>query len=48
MLLYGLGSDGIEDTYLSSIIMLVGYMKNQHKRVLTASMFIYHGLIAAV
>lgn len=48
MLLHTLGSANLEDAYLNSIMQLVKFMYQQHKKILSGGIFIENGIIIAV
>lgn len=48
VLLHTLGSANLEDAYLNSIMQLVKYMYQQHKKILSGGIFIENGIIIAV
>lgn len=43
-----MGTNNIDDRYIENVVQLVQFMFEQHKKVLTAGLLMYHGLILAV
>lgn len=47
-MLHYMGNDNIDDQYINNVVQLVFFMFQQHKKILTGGILLYHGLISAV